>query len=209
MTLPSLHGHHFVPDRMEPDAAYKLISACVQPRPIAWVSTISPGGVRNLAPFSFFTVASRAPVSVMFSIGERLGTVGGIKDTLANIRATRELVVNIPAAEQADSVAESSATVDPDVDEFDLAGIPTVASTLVRPDSVDGALFSLECVLTQEFPVGTDVVVIARVVAVTSRRPLLDEAMHTDETGFLGRLAGPYFTTEMNRVPQRQPGSRR
>ncbi|WNG85872.1 flavin reductase family protein [Mycobacterium sp. ITM-2016-00317] len=209
MTLRSLHGQHFLPDRMEPDAAYKLISACVQPRPIAWVSTISAGGVRNLAPFSFFTVASRTPVSVMFSIGERLGTIGGIKDTLANIRATRELVVNIPAAGQADAVAGSSATVDPDVDEFDLAAVPTVPSTLVRPDSVDGALFSLECVLSQEVPVGTDVVIVARVLAVTSRRELLDDAMHIEETGFLGRLAGPYFTTEMNRVPQMQPGGPR
>lgn len=209
MSAPSLPQHCYVPDQMAPDAAYKLISACVQPRPIAWVSTVSPSGIRNLAPFSFFTVASRAPVSVMFSVGERIGTVGGIKDTLTNIRATREMVVNIAAADQADLVAESSATVDPVVDEFELAGVEAVPSTLVRPDSVADALFSLECVLTQEIPVGTDVVVVARVCAVTTRRNVLDERLHTEETGFLGRLAGPYFTTQMNRVPQIQPGRAR
>ena len=74
---------------------YKIISATVSPRPIAWISTVSKEGRYNLAPFSFFTVASSEPPMICFSIGpgesEREGTP---KDTLTNIRDTREFVFN-------------------------------------------------------------------------------------------------------------------
>jgi flavin reductase (DIM6/NTAB) family NADH-FMN oxidoreductase RutF len=47
------------PDTLDPQSCYKLLTGSVVPRPIAWTSTVSAEGVHNLAPFSFFTVASR------------------------------------------------------------------------------------------------------------------------------------------------------
>ncbi|MGY4710422.1 flavin reductase family protein [Mycolicibacterium sp. CBM1] len=200
-----------VSDRKQHDIAtmaaadvYKLLSAAVQPRPIAWVSTVSGAGVRNLAPFSFFNVASRDPATVMISIGERIGFPGELKDTLVNIRETGSFVVNIPAAESVEAVTASFATVHPDVDEFELAGVTAIESQTVAAPSVLESLVSLECRLLQEIALGVDTLVLGSVLAATSRPGLLTDTMHVDtlEHKFLGRLAGPYYTTDMNRVAQ-------
>jgi len=193
----------FTPTAMTDADAYKLLSCAVQPRPIAWVSTVSDDGVRNLAPFSFFTVASRKPLSVVISIGERDGIPGQVKDTLHNIRATGEFVVNIPAADQIAEVVRSSAPVEPHVDEFTLAELRELESGTVSAPSVRGALFTLECRLSQEVTVGSDVLVVGEVARVTCERGLLDDRFHIDTptAGFLGRLAGPFFSTEFNCVP--------
>ena len=183
---------------------YKLLSCAVQPRPIAWVSTVSAAGVRNLAPFSFFTVASRNPATLMISIGERIGAPGEPKDTLVNIRETGNFVVNIPSADTADAVTASFATVEPDVDEFALSGATPIASHSVSAPSVLESLISLECELLQEVELGTDTLVLGTVTTVTSRPGVLSENLHVDtlEHQFLGRLAGPFYTTDMNRVAQ-------
>jgi flavin reductase (DIM6/NTAB) family NADH-FMN oxidoreductase RutF len=191
-------------DAMAPADIYKLLSAAVQPRPVAWISTVSSTGVRNLAPFSFFNVASRDPATLMISIGERIGAPGEAKDTLVNIRATGVFVVNIPSATTARAVTASFSTVHPDVDEFELSGMTPILSRSVSAPSVLESLVSLECELRQEIPLGTDTLVLGSVVAATSHPGLLSENLHVDATEhrFLGRLAGPYYTTEMNRVPQ-------
>jgi flavin reductase (DIM6/NTAB) family NADH-FMN oxidoreductase RutF len=184
---------------------YKLLSVAVQPRPIAWVSTLAADGTPNLAPFSFFTVASRNPPTVLVSIGERDGVSGAEKDTLANVRATGELVVNVPGQENADAVAASSTQVAPDVDEHRLAGVTPVPSTSVAPPTVAEALLALECRVAGEVRVGTDVLVLAEVLTLTCRPGLLDERRHVSEDAesFLGRLAGPFFAGPLTRVPQR------
>ncbi len=183
---------------------YKLLSCAVQPRPIAWVSTVSAAGVRNLAPFSFFTVASRNPATLMISIGERIGAPGTPKDTLVNIRETGDFVVNIPSADTREAVTASFATVEPDVDEFTLSGATPIDSQSVSAPSVSESLISLECELLREIDLGTDTLVLGTVTTVTSRHGVLSESLHVDtlEHHFLGRLAGPFYTTDMNRVAQ-------
>ncbi|MCZ4080442.1 flavin reductase family protein [Rhodococcus sp. H36-A4] len=183
---------------------YKLLSCAVQPRPIAWISTVSAAGVNNLAPFSFFNVASRNPATLMISIGERIGFPGEPKDTLVNIRETGNFVVNIPSAETVEAVTSSFATVHADVDEFELSGMTPVTSHSVAAPSVLQSLVSLECELLQEVKLGTDTLVLGSVLSVTSRAGLLSEDLHVDtrEHHFLGRLAGPFYTTAMNRVAQ-------
>src|SRR5690606_18920164 len=96
--------------------AYRLLTGLVAPRPIAWVSTLSPAGVPNLAPFSFFTLLTGRPPTVMFAAGDRPG--GEAKDTLANALATGEFVVNLADRQLAEAVDATSAMVAPDVDEF-------------------------------------------------------------------------------------------
>ncbi|MFZ3391821.1 flavin reductase family protein [Rhodococcus sp. 7Tela_A2] len=195
---------HYDIGAMTEGDVYKLLSCAVQPRPIAWVSTVSADGTRNLAPFSFFTVASRNPATLVISIGERIGSPGEPKDTLVNVRETGNFVVNIPAADTVEAVTASFATVEPDVDEFTLSGATPIPSHSVSAPSVLESLISLECELLREIDLGTDTLVLGTVTTVTSRPGLLSESLHVDtlEHPFLGRLAGPFYTTSMNRVAQ-------
>lgn len=188
-----------------PDSeVYKLLSIAVQPRPIAWVSTVGADGVDNLAPFSFFNVASRTPPTLMFSIGERIGHPGRAKDTLINIEATGEFVVNIPARDHARAVTASHETVESDIDEFVLAAVEKRDSTKVRPKAVANALVSLECTLLQTLPIGTDTVVFGSVVAATVRGDAVDERLYSDPDAglWLARLAGPYYSAVAGGVHQ-------
>ncbi|WOC13320.1 flavin reductase family protein [Gordonia sp. MP11Mi] len=193
------------------DEIYKLLSGAVQPRPIAWISTVSERGVRNLAPFSFFTVASRKPPTVAISISERIGFPGETKDTLANILNRGEFVVNIPSVDNAAAVAASSATVTEDVDEFALAQVNAEPAQQIDVPAVADSLVSLECRLRESIPLGLDTLVLGTVVAATVRSGSIDDDMHTDPASgrWLARIAGPYFSRVTPGVNQADigPGS--
>ncbi|WP_217996848.1 flavin reductase family protein [Nocardioides jensenii] len=157
--------HVFAVD--DPDVnPYRLLTALVVPRPIAWVSTLSGDGVLNLAPHSFFTVASNRPPVVQF-------TSVGVKDTLRNVLATGEFVVNLASLPQMDAVNRTSAPYDADVDEAAAVGVAMEPSEQVAPPRVAEAPASIECVLHSTIEVGTCTLVLGRVVAVTVR----DEAL--------------------------------
>ena len=97
------------PSELDPRSVYKLLIGSVVPRPIAWASTLSPEGVPNLAPYSFFTVASRNPPTLCISVGERL--LGGEpypKDTLRNVEETGEFVVNVVSLPLSNAMHETS-----------------------------------------------------------------------------------------------------
>src|SRR5579875_1021077 len=91
----------FDPAETSPADTYKLLSGAVVPRPIAFVSSQDEAGVLNLAPFSFFTVASANPPVLCFSaaVREPKNGLAAHKDTLANIRATGEFVANVVSEE--------------------------------------------------------------------------------------------------------------
>lgn len=112
--------------------------ALVSPRPIGWISTISADGVLNLAPYSFFNAVSERPPMVMFSSAGR-------KDSLKNIEATGEFVCNFAGNALCDAMNMSSATVNPGVDEFSLAGLTPAASVYVKPPRVAESPAALEC----------------------------------------------------------------
>lgn len=130
----------------EPKDGHRLrhdpLNAIIAPRPIGWISTVSAGGVRNLAPYSFFNLINYRPPLVAFSSM-------GWKDSVANVKATGEFVWNLATMSQAKQMNTSSASVDADVDEFDLAGLDALPSSLVRPDRVGGSPVHFECGLTQ------------------------------------------------------------
>jgi flavin reductase (DIM6/NTAB) family NADH-FMN oxidoreductase RutF len=136
---------------------YDLVTSLVVPRPIAWVSTVSAAGGGNLAPHSYFTLVADSPVHVAFSSI-------GVKDTLRNIRATGEFVVNLASQRLRAALDRSAADVAPDDDEFVLAGVTAAPSRRVRPPRVLEATAHLECVRTAELPVGNGNLVIGRVV---------------------------------------------
>ena len=132
---------------------YGILLNSVAPRPIAWVSTVSATGQLNLAPFSFFNVACVDPPLLMFAPGLRKSSVDGnraeAKDTLRNIRETKEFVVNIVTYELAEAMNITSGEYDASVNEFELAQLTPQPSTIVRPPRVAEAPVSFECRLHQ------------------------------------------------------------
>ena len=118
------------------------LNAIVAPRPIGWISTVSAAGARNLAPYSFFNVINYTPPLVAFSSM-------GWKDSVANVKETGEFVWNLATRAQAAAMNATSATVPADIDEFALAGLDALPSSLVKPDRVAGSPVQFECLLTQ------------------------------------------------------------
>jgi flavin reductase (DIM6/NTAB) family NADH-FMN oxidoreductase RutF len=133
----------FRPGDIDPLRFYGYMIGAIVPRPIAFVSSESKEGVRNLAPFSFFTVASVDPPVVCFSPLVRGD--GQRKDTVKNIEATDEFVLNIVSESFAREVNACSAEVDSDVDEFQLSGLTPVPSKLVKPARVAESHIHFEC----------------------------------------------------------------
>jgi flavin reductase (DIM6/NTAB) family NADH-FMN oxidoreductase RutF len=142
---------------------YELLIDSVVPRPIAWVSTVSPAGVRNLAPFSFFTVVSRKPPMVSLTIETHPDNRE--KDTFRNITATDEFVVNVVSTHNAAQMYVSSADYPPDVDEFVAAGVLAAPSSEVRPPRVADAMINMECRLHTVLKPGGDTVLVGTMVA--------------------------------------------
>ncbi len=139
---------------------YPLLTALVVPRPIAWISTLSDDGVGNLAPHSFFSVACANPPVVSW-------TSVGHKDTLANVLATGEFVVNLATEENLDLVNNSSAAFAPEDDEASSLDIAMEPSELVSPPRVVSSPASLECTLHSTIDLGDSVLVLGAVVAIT------------------------------------------
>jgi len=133
------------PASLNPTRAYLLQLACIQPRPIALVSTCSADGVVNLAPFSYFTGVASTPPTLCFSVGRRRPE----KDTYTNICATRELVVHMVDRPMAERMVACSAEYPPEVDELTACGFTSVASALVKPPRVVEAPIAMECRLRQ------------------------------------------------------------
>jgi flavin reductase (DIM6/NTAB) family NADH-FMN oxidoreductase RutF len=150
---------------------YPWLTAVVVPRPIAWVSSLSAEGVVNLAPHSFFTVASAEPPVVAF-------TSVGTKDSLRNIRATGEFVVHLAPRSLAEQVNHTSTNFPPDVDELAVAGLTARPSTRVAPPRVVESPVALECVADGERSFGRSTMVFGRVVHLSvSRRVLAEDGL--------------------------------
>lgn len=131
---------------------FKTLLSVVMPRPIAFVSTLSADGVPNLAPFSFFNGVGSNPPAVIFSPCTKAD--GTPKDTLVNLRAVPEFVVNVVPYSIREAMNEASYAFPPDVDEFAAAGFTPLPGQYVRPCRVAESPVHLECRLVQVVPVG-------------------------------------------------------
>lgn len=185
---------------------YKLLVGSVVPRAIAWVATQSPDGVANIAPFSFFTVASPSPPTLCFSVGPSARDGEPVKDTLANIRATGDMTVNIGRADLLEAVNTTASMLPGDVDEFAVAGLTPEPSTLVATPRIAEAPIAMECHLDRIVDVGENALVLARVLLWRFEDGLRD-GTYVDMARLrpLGRLAGPRFATELNVVELAPP----
>ena len=135
-----------------PKIRYKLLSATVTPRPIAWVSTLDEAGRTNAAPFSFFNAFGEDPAIVGFSILHR--SPGDPKDTGRNIARSGQFVVNLVSDDNLEQMNVSAIEFGPDVDEFAVAGLTAVPSTMVRPPRIGESKVAFECRLMQTVKLG-------------------------------------------------------
>ncbi|MBY0405895.1 MAG: flavin reductase family protein [Cyanobacteria bacterium] len=138
---------------LTPNDAYKLIIGSVLPRPIAFVSTLSPSGIANLAPFSFFNGVCSNPPTLMFSVMRR-GADGAKKDTLFNIEKTGEFVVNIVSESIVEAMNLTAGEYPSDISEFEVSGLTQLPSFLIKPARVQESLVQLECKLNQIVEIG-------------------------------------------------------
>jgi flavin reductase (DIM6/NTAB) family NADH-FMN oxidoreductase RutF len=184
------------------DQTYKLMTGAIVPRPIAWVTTLSPEGVVNAAPFSAFTLLSQDPPTILFQAveGERE------KDTARNIRLSGEFVVNIPNLPLLEKMHLCSASLPPEQSEVERFGIATAPSLCVKPPRIADAPICFECKLIMYFPIGREphVVFIGEVKHFYVRDDLYDEG-RIDQALLqpICRIGGPWYARlgEMIHMP--------
>ncbi|MCL4401241.1 MAG: flavin reductase family protein [Acidobacteria bacterium] len=183
---------------------------CIVPRPIAFVSSISPEGVLNLAPFSFFTAISANPPVICFSPMVRASD-GARKDTLHNIEATGEFVVNVVSEDFAARMNICATEFPPEVDEFQASGLSPIPSDLVKPPRVAESRIHMECKLLQIVnvspkPLGGSLV-IGEVLRFHVDDTVLDGfKIDPDRLQPIGRMGGPTYTRTTDRFEMPRPG---
>jgi flavin reductase (DIM6/NTAB) family NADH-FMN oxidoreductase RutF len=196
---------HFVPGDLAPRAAYHLLTGLVVPRPIAWVSTLSEGGTRNLAPHSYFNVISSDPPIVHF-------TSSGQKDTLRNARATGEFVVNVVSRDLVDAMNVTAASFPPGEDEFSWASLGAAPSTVVAPPRVADTKAALECRVREILSMGNGTMVFGEVVHFYVADDVWrDGRVQPELLKPVGRLSGSdyAFVEEIHRLPRLTVGDLR
>ena len=199
----------FDPADHSPGDIYKLMIGAIVPRPIALVSSLDEANVRNLAPFSYFTACSSNPPVVVFCpILRPLPPMA--KDTLRNIMATREFVVNIVSEEFVERMNATAATVGPEVDEFALSGLTPIASDLIKPARVAESHVQMECRLLQIVQVsdkpGGGSLVLGEVMRFHVDRDLIENfRIDPDKLRAVGRMAGSTYVRTTDRFELERP----
>jgi flavin reductase (DIM6/NTAB) family NADH-FMN oxidoreductase RutF len=145
------------PADWEARQVYFVMTGLVIPRPIAWVSTRAETGVRNVAPHSYFQAVSNDPPHIVFSST-------GEKDTLRNVRATGQFVVNLVSVDLVEQMNFTATDFPPEEDEFSWAGLTEAPAVRVDAPRVAEARAHLECEVRHELPVGNGNLVVAEVV---------------------------------------------
>ncbi|GAC1452619.1 MAG: flavin reductase family protein [Vulcanimicrobiaceae bacterium] len=174
------------------------MSGAIVPRPIGWVSSVSAAGVNNIAPFSFFNAACAAPMIVTFA-PMRDSDTGNKKDTLQNIEATGQYVINIVSEPLLEAMDRTGEDFPPEIDEFAAVGLTPERSRVVAPPRIAEAKIHFECRLVQvlhfgDGTPGSGSLVIGEVVHVHAGDDALDGA-RVDATRLqpVSRMGGPNY----------------
>lgn len=182
----------FDPRQMPVGEVYKLMVGAVVPRPVAWITTISDSGVVNAAPFSAYTIISQDPALILFQAG------GGArqKDTITNVRATSEFVVNVATVPLVDQMHACSADLPPEVGEPAHFGIDLAPSQRVSVPRIAASPIAMECRLFQMFEIGNEPhtvvigeVVLFRVATEVMREGKIDPLLLQP----VARIGGPHY----------------
>jgi flavin reductase (DIM6/NTAB) family NADH-FMN oxidoreductase RutF len=176
------------------DRAYPILASLVTPRPIALVTTLSPDGRINAAPFSFFNLLGANPPICAFAPGDR--DDGSPKDTPRNIRATHEFVVNLVDEPIAEAMNQCAASLPYGENELLRAGLTTAPSSLVKPPRIAEAPASLECVEWSTLYIGENRVIIGVIKRMHLRDELYDaekRRVRSEKLLTVGRMALPHW----------------
>ncbi|QMV18558.1 flavin reductase family protein [Granulicella sp. 5B5] len=194
---------HFDLAAMAKIDSYKLLASVILPRPIAWVVSRDAEGRVNAAPFSFFNIVSSDPPLVAISISAAPDRES--KDTLGNIRARRQFVVNMVPEELAEAMNVTATNAPKGTDETALAGLELVPSAVVDVPRIAGSPVGLECELFEVLePGGSSTIVLGRIVYAHVREAVFEEPnglaqLHIDPSKMrlVGRMhgGGGYCTT--------------
>lgn len=167
----------FFEPRSGHDLPHDPFRAIVAPRPIGWISSLSKEGMVNLAPYSFFNAVAGKPPMVMFASE-------GIKDSITNVQATGEFVVNLATLSLAERMNETSRAHDAHINEFEVAGLTMVPSEMIAPPRVAETPAALECKVTQILPLadlngdaGERMMAIAEVVGIHINEDYLTDGL--------------------------------
>ncbi|QYM78771.1 flavin reductase family protein [Horticoccus luteus] len=189
--------------------AYAWMTSTILPRPIAWVSTVAPDGRTNLAPFSFFQGVTANPPTLMFvPVNTRHGVK---KDTLRNIEATREFVVNLVSFAQAEAMNATAALLPYGESEFGAFGIASLPAQKVRPPRVAEAPVSFECELHSIVPIGEGPLAANVVFGRILLAHVADAVVGTDgkadaeKLDLIGRLGGESYTRTREQFALKRP----
>lgn len=188
---------------------YQLLVGLVTPRPIAWVTTRSRSGVVNLAPFSFFNVFGANPPVVVFS--PTLKRDGSKKDTLLNIEANGEFVINASTEKHANLINLSSKMLPIEDSELTLTGQSTIASTSIQTPRLADVPFALECRVLQIVPVGHGPIsanlVIGEVLTMHIENDILGEDSQPDPRKLkaIARLGNEYWCRTQDLFQMERP----
>lgn len=178
----------FDPKQLGKDV-YALLNSIVVPRPIAWVSTRSRGGIDNLAPHSYFTVSSVQPPVVQF-------TSIGVKDSLRNVRETGEFVINVSTEQLVESVNRTATRFPSEVDEFLAVGLTVEPSEMVAPPRVAESPIAIECCLVDERSFGDSTVVFGEVLHIAVDPAVLrDGTVAPELLAPVARLGGSLWSS--------------
>ena len=193
-------------DEIEATNRYKLMSSCVVPRPIAWISTLNEDGSINLAPFSYFTPLSSNPPIIIVSIGHKID--GMPKDTLANIRRSGKCTINLTSPNQLDSMNFSSKALDSGVSEAEVFDIDMELVEDGYPPIVKGANSAFFCSLYQELKIdgSKTVPIILKIEAqYIDDKNIIDRENFKVDCKNVGRVGAEYIiydeTIQASRIP--------
>lgn len=193
-----------------PDEVYRWLVGIVTPRPIGWVTTLDAEGRVNLAPFSFFNVFGANPPVVIFSPVNRRD--GSRKDTLLNVEATGEFVLNAAVESLAEAVNLSSVELPRGQSEADLAGLSLLPSARVKPPRVAESPTHLECRLRQIVRVGDGPMaanlIIGEVVAIHVDDSVIGSDGRVDPSKLktIARLGGDWYCRTSDLFSLKRPG---
>ena len=190
------------PAKLTQREAYNLLVGTIVPRPIAWVSTVGQNDVLNLTPFSAFTMLCVEPAIICVHIAYRRD--GSEKDTIINIKFSKDFVVNLADETSAQSMNQTSAEYPIDVDEFKECGLTPLKSDLVKAPRVAESPVNMECKLLQVLEFGAvpggSQVALGEVLRVHLKDEYYaDGEIQMSRLKAIGRLGGQFYcrTTDM------------